>query len=465
MNRPIRTNAKIRNFMTCKSIQTINFFIILFLTSCSSVHDDKYFPICIGAANRDCKLLNTNGANLKQFDSSEIIEDSGQFILRSGHPSTSLVSRDGKILIPDGILNYIGNAGDNLWRPARGIDSDFFGWVNENGEWMIRPDNLNYSFASPFFEGLAAVEIIDFNTLLSHRYGYINTAGKIIIPFNILGEAKNFKNKRAVISQPIQDKKNQIIYYLEGLIDQDGNKIITEGAQSINWFAPNRWLIDKLSTFDGPTEKFQIVDENGRILLETSNPDFSPIYLGDDRVIINPTELETKIEHKNFFWIVELNSGKKIKQFEEIPKVKSSPTPGIPVPLGDGKIYYLSPDGYLTRPEGFSHAFPFIKERAIAYNNNEDVMLLSLTGVIIPIGLYELEYPAIDHPLQKNEIPIVKKKLINEDSKNKNLEFHWLNTDAKPLAKLMINKCNYSILKNSKDEIVWEDGDKNLVCQ
>lgn len=80
-----------------------------------------------------------------------------------------------------------------------------WGFINESGEEMIKPD---YEEVSLFSEGLAAVQ-------KDGKYGYINKAGKVIIPF-AYDDAEAFKNNTAIVRK--QDKS--------GLIGRRGEELI-----------------------------------------------------------------------------------------------------------------------------------------------------------------------------------------------------------------------------------------------
>jgi hypothetical protein len=56
-----------------------------------------------------------------------------------------------------------------------------FGYIDTKGEWVIKP---KYKLAEAFSNGLAAVAL---GPYLDEKWGFINTAGKVVIPLTLLG--------------------------------------------------------------------------------------------------------------------------------------------------------------------------------------------------------------------------------------------------------------------------------------
>lgn len=89
-----------------------------------------------------------------------------------------------------------------------------YGFINQHGDWIVRP---KYDDAAKFSEGLAYVEVAD-STRRAYQYAFIDTNGRIAIPFN-----DGFRQDPRCFHEglcPVETDKGEIAY-----IDKTGAKV------------------------------------------------------------------------------------------------------------------------------------------------------------------------------------------------------------------------------------------------
>lgn len=106
-------------------------------------------------------------------------------------------------------------------------DNGKYGYSDLNGNIKVKPI---YYFADKFSEGLAVVGIEDdFGKV---KYGFIDTSGKIVIPFKYKSKPGRFYNNRATIT--VQDEENISLYHT-GYVNKLGEiKLTIKGASILN---------------------------------------------------------------------------------------------------------------------------------------------------------------------------------------------------------------------------------------
>jgi tetratricopeptide (TPR) repeat protein len=121
-----------------------------------------------------------------------------------------------------------------------------FGFVDLTGEVLIKPQ---FSFARPFSEGFAAVQV-------KGKWGYISPQNKVVIS-PIYDEAESFQNGVARVA-----KGNTW-----GLIDKTGKEVVPCQYKSISEFSEGHAVVCTLGTRAREPE-FGFVDTHGKWLVE-----------------------------------------------------------------------------------------------------------------------------------------------------------------------------------------------------
>jgi hypothetical protein len=127
----------------------------------------------------------------------------------------------------------------NPWPEEDTFDAKF-GFVDIHGEVLIKPQ---YTFARPFTEGLAAVQIKD-------KWGYINAARKLVIPA-IYDDAQSFDDGCARVQKNEQ----------WGLVDKTGRIILPCAYKSISEFS------EGLAVVAAKDESSGFVDRQGKMII------------------------------------------------------------------------------------------------------------------------------------------------------------------------------------------------------
>ena len=191
--------------------------------------------------------------------------------------------------------------------PAR--EFNLWGFVNQNGEWVINPE---FEYCEPFSEGMAIYEEAD-------SYGYVDLHGNKAIKA-IYPEAFNFKNGIAVV--------NNGKFY--GAINRFGEEKIPFEFDDIGEF------VDGLA-YAQKDDKYGFINQKGDVIIPfVYEQAFS---LNNDRALVKQNgkygiidKANTVIQPFNFDWIEPNNS-------DEILKVKIGDNYGVLNQNGDTLLH------------------------------------------------------------------------------------------------------------------------------
>lgn len=160
-----------------------------------------------------------------------------------------------------------------LW-PAYSSSDKLWGYINENGEWAIKPQ---FSEVHDFSCGLARVEVAG-----SKEY-YINTNGEYINGNAKFDEGEDFKNNYAVV----EDEKG-----VNGLVDRNINMKIQMIYSSLGDVASNGLMYCKASS----SGKYGYINTDNEKVIDyqfdnayTFHGEVAAVKLGDSWGLIGPT--------------------------------------------------------------------------------------------------------------------------------------------------------------------------------
>lgn len=119
-------------------------------------------------------------------------------------PKVGFINSTGKLVIPLQ-FDILGDNGISEFR--EGLSpvkiGEKWGYINKTGEYVINPQ---FTFASPFSEGLASIQITEFG-----NFGYINKTGRIVIKPQFDRNSR-FINGVAVFSNIAINKEGKVIW-------------------------------------------------------------------------------------------------------------------------------------------------------------------------------------------------------------------------------------------------------------
>lgn len=133
-------------------------------------------------------------------------------------------------------------------------ENNRWGYINAHGDTVIRP---RFHFAGPFLEGLAAVREGGY-------YGYIDRSGSLVIPA-IYDYALSFQSGRAQV-------------YVDGkplIIDPKGKTLFQHDYQELVFMAS-----EGIYVVQSAGKKFGIIDQQGKVLVDTIYRNISPFQDG-----------------------------------------------------------------------------------------------------------------------------------------------------------------------------------------
>lgn len=132
-------------------------------------------------------------------------------------------------------------------------DNGKWGFINEQGEWVIKPQ---FEFADNFHEGLASVGVNGSN---GYKQGYIDSKGNwVILP--IFGEARGFSNGLAIANIAVNDQW--------GFIDKEGNWVINPQFDGVLDFDDSGRAQFQVGRYPSTTTKIGFIDKSGQVVVE-----------------------------------------------------------------------------------------------------------------------------------------------------------------------------------------------------
>jgi WG containing repeat len=294
---------------------------------------------------------------------------------------TNVVTRESEITALQVFANNMPTAEDKLYR----IDQ---GFIDHTGKIIIKLPSNHYSFRE-FSEGLAAIRMPHISITKEPGLGYIDRAGKIVIPAKVidweaLGGGENFTEGLAAFVSPIPDRKGR---YLTGYMDKTGKVVIPpKFAGNPGNFRKGIALVEvyNKSNQQGDT-RYAFIDRQGKILFENPKTftvtDYSAFSEG-----LAPVQINER-------WGFINQSGKLVipAKFIGLPR-NSRFSAGLAPVVSNAEVNsnnfrhgYIDRTGKFMIPAKFADARPFSEGLAAVKVNNGDQ---SLWGYIDQTGQY-----------------------------------------------------------------------------
>lgn len=147
-----------------------------------------------------------------------------------------------------------------------------YGFVDNKGKWVIKPENKKWEDADMFADDRCAVQ----NTI-NFYWGYIDKTGATKVQFDYATKPNRFSNGRALV------KNNK---YQCGYLDKEGNMAL-DFKYTLNSFDFHDGYA--LVTLDNPELTTAIIDTQGKIV-RTLKSQTDPYVNPDGTIVIQPKE-------------------------------------------------------------------------------------------------------------------------------------------------------------------------------